>query len=98
MHVSYVIDEVERVAKKVRRTRVLDSDEMLSLQNHLSLIQRSHELQIHFTREQIQRINKVLKIFPDYFSLSETDTENTDFFRTIIQNLMSARENIAKLS
>ncbi len=96
-NIDHIIDELEHVATKVLRTGVLDNNKMTSLQNHLSLIKHSHELQIHFTREQIRQISRVLRIFPDYFSLSETDTESIVFFSTIIKDLMSARANIAKL-
>ena len=95
--IDYIIDELKHVAINVRRTGVLNNNETTSLQNHLSLIKNSRELQIHFTRGQIRRISKVLRIFPDYFSLSETDTESIVFLSIIIKDLMSARENIAKL-
>jgi len=96
-NIDYIIDEVERVAKEVKRTGFLGDDEIIPLQNRLSLIIHSERMQIIFTREQVRRISTALNIFPNFFSFEKKDTENAIFFHTVIKGLMAARDKMARM-
>ena len=95
--IDHTINEIERVAKEVGKTGFLEEHEIISLQNRLSLIIHSDELQVSFTRQQIRRIDMALKIFPNFFSFSRVSEENALFLRTFISDLMIARQKIANL-